>query len=192
VTPELARAAAALDRRGFLRLVGTAAATGLLPTGCRDATPAPPAGVELRVLTPRTWATFTAATARLVGPKGAALVTHEIVVPGRAADALLAANASLARPLTEALWILELGVWPLVRKVRPFTRITPGAQDLVLRDLEHSRLTFKRDLFAGLRSLAFIAFYGDPGARRLTGYPGPGGDGQVTIADGMASAADLV
>ena len=192
MTPELARAAAALDRRGFLRLVGAAAAAGVLPAGCRARGLAPPPGTELRVLTPRTWATFTAATARLVGPRGAALVARGLVVPGRTADAVLAANPALAGPLVQGLWVLELGVWPLVWKVRTFTGITPGAQDLVLRELAHSRIALKRDLFAGLRSLAFLAFYGDPGARQLTGYPGPFGNGTVSIADAMARPDDLV
>ena len=189
---ELASTAAALDRRTFLRLTGTMVAAGLVPAGCRIEPPfAPPPGTALRVLSPRTWATFTAATARLVGPRGAGLIARGELVPARTADAILAANPPIAGPLVQALWLLELGVWPVIRKVRPFTGITPGARDLVLRDLEHSRIALKRDLFAGLRSLAFIAFYGDPAARRLTGYPGPfGGDG-VTLADGMARESDL-
>ena len=60
---------AALDRRGFLRLVGLAAGAGLLPAGCRSAPEAyaPPPDLALRVLTPRGYAVLTAAAERVVG-----------------------------------------------------------------------------------------------------------------------------
>jgi hypothetical protein len=193
VTPAaLAGPAAALSRRRVLQLAGVAAAAGVLPTGCGTPRYAPPPGEPLRVLTPRSWSVLMAATARIVGPRGATLMRHGDVVPARAADRILAANPALAGPMTQALLVLEWGVWPVVRKVRPFTGITPGAQDLVLRDLQRSPLSLKRDLFAAIRSLALLTFYGDPATQILTGYPGPNGGDGITIADGMARPEDLV
>lgn len=183
----LQRAAAALDRRGFLRLVSVAAAAGVLPAGCGrlPAALAPPAGAPLRVLAPRTWAAFTAATMRLVGPPGAALVASGSVAPAASADALLAGSPALAGPLVQGLWLLELGVRPLIAKWRPFTALDGPAQDGVLSDLAGSRLALKRALFAGLKSLAMATVYGTPAGRALTGYEGPFGLGRVTIADAM-------
>ena len=53
---------ATLDRRGFLRLAGAAATAVALPAGCGGVPPdlAPPPGLALLVLTPRTYAVFTA------------------------------------------------------------------------------------------------------------------------------------
>jgi len=163
----------ALDRRGFLRLAGWAAASGLLPTGCGSA-PAPllpPPGLELRFLTPRTWAVFTAASARIVGPAGAERIAARRLAPGARAEAFLASAPTLAGSLRQALLVLEFGFPPLLAKLRPFTALAPAAQDRVLRELMDSRLATKRLLFAGVRSLALLACYGDPTSREWIDYP---------------------
>jgi len=163
----------ALDRRGFLRLAGLAAASGLLPSGCGSA-PAPlrpPPGLELRFLTPRTWAVFTAASARIAGPAGAERIASRRIEPGAGAEAFLASAPSLAGTLRQALLVLEFGVPPLLAKLRPFTALEPAAQDAILRELMDSRLESKRLLFAGVRSLALLACYGDPVSREWFDYP---------------------
>jgi hypothetical protein len=137
------------------------------------------------VLGPRTYAVFTAATARVVGPPGAVLVADRRVDVGRVADGWLARTPALATPLVQALWVLELGIPPLVDKLRPFTALTATAQDQVLQGLMTSRFALKRQLFSGVRSLAMLAFYSTPESRVLTGYPGPFGSDTVTIADAM-------
>ncbi len=163
----------ALDRRAFLRLAGLAAASGLLPTGCGSA-PAPflpPPDLELRFLTPRTWAVFTAATARIVGPAGAERIAARRLEPGARAEAFLASAPSLASTLRQALLLLEFGVPPLLAKLRPFTALEPAAQDAILRELMDSRFATKRLLFGGVRSLALLACYGDPSSREWIDYP---------------------
>lgn len=162
-----------LDRRAFLRLAGLAAASGLLPAGCGSA-PAPllpPPGLELRFLTPRTWAVFTAASARLVGPAGAERIAARRLEPGARAEAFLASAPSLTGSLRQALLVLEFGIPPLLAKLRPFTALAPAGQDAILRELMDSRLAIKRLLFGGVRSLALLACYGDPASREWIDYP---------------------
>ena len=76
-------------------------------------------------------------------------------------------------------------MWPLFGKVWPFTALDDGAQDAVLSECMTSRLDTKRALFRGIRSLAMLTFYGAPATGALTRFPGPFGDGTVTIADAM-------
>jgi hypothetical protein len=182
---ELSAAGAVLERRVFLRLVGMALGVGLLPSGCGGVPDALAPRSALGVLTPRTYAVFTAAAMRLVGPRGAALIADRTVDVGLLADQWLARAPAVAGPLGQALLLLELGVWPLVGKVRPFTALDGGAQDTVLAECMTSRLDTKRALFRGIRSLAMVTFYGAPASHALIGFPGPFGDGTVTIADAM-------
>jgi hypothetical protein len=184
---ELRRAAARLGRRDVLRLAGLAAALGVVPSGCGSVADdlAPPADARLRVLTPRTYAVFTAAAARLVGPAGAELIHARHPDVGLQADRFLAGAPETAGPLGQALLILEFGVWPLVPKLRPFTSLDVVSQDAVLDGLMRSRFDLARQLFGGVRSLAYFAFYGARETRPLTGYPGPFGSDAVTIGDAM-------
>jgi hypothetical protein len=188
VPPDLARAAGALDRRGFLRLAGFATAAGLLPGGCSGlpAVYAPAPDATLAVLGRRAYATFTAVAMRVVGPSGAELIGRRTIDVAAMADGLLAGSPTIAGPFAQGLALLEFGVWPLLPKVRPFTSLDGSAQDAVLADLAASGVTLKRALYDGLRSLVLTTFYASPAARALTGYPGPFGTGTVTIADGMA------
>ena len=164
---------AALDRRAFLRLAGLAAAAGLLPSGCSDSAPglAPPVGLSLRFLTPRTYAVFTAAAARVVGPAGAQRIRERRLEPGARAEAFLASAPTLAPTLRQALLVLEFGVPPLLAKLRPFTALGAEAQDAILQELMSSRFATKRLLFGGVRSLALLACYGDPISREWIDYP---------------------
>lgn len=184
---ELARTLAVLDRRGFLRATGAAAAAGLLPVGCRDvpAAWAPPADAALRVLTPRTWAAFQAASLRIVGPAGRARVRAAgVSLPARA-DARLARLPALAGMLQQALLVLELGVWPLIGKVRPFTALEDTGRDAVLAGLATARWDLRRALFQGVRSLTWLAWYAAPESHAVIGYPGPFGGPSASVADAM-------
>jgi hypothetical protein len=186
---DLARAAATLDRRAFLRLAAVATAAGLLPSGCGGVPPglAPPSDRALAVLSPRAYATLTAVALRVIGPAGAALVVARTIDVGVAADAWLARTPALATPITQGLAVLEFGVWPLVSKLRAFTALDGTAQDRVLEDLMRSRLDVKNALFQGLRSLSLLSFYSAPASRTLTGYPGPFGNDRVAITAGIAA-----
>jgi len=159
----------------------------LLPTGCGGVPPslAPPAGATLQTMTPRTYAVLSAAAMRILGPRGAALIADRTIDVGMLADGFLARTPAVAGPLGQALLLLEFGVWPLVGKVRPFTALAAEAQDAVLVECMTSRLETKRAVFRGVRGVVMLTFYGSPASRALTGFPGPFGDGKVTIADAM-------
>lgn len=164
----------------------------MLPGGCGGVpeTLAPPAGLSLSALRPCDYATLPAAALRVVGPRGAELIFSRTVDVGRLADELLARSPAVAGALSQALVVLEFGVWPLVAKLRPFTQLSGQAQDAVLTDLARSRLAVKHALYGGVRSLALLsAFYGAPQTRSLSGYPGPFGVGAVTVSDGLAPEA---
>jgi len=184
---ELLHAGALLGRRRFLRTAGVLAGLGLVPTGCTSVPPslAPPPSLTLDVLSPRTYAVFTAAASRIVGPRGASLIAERTVDVGALADAWLARAPVLAGPVGQALLLLELGVWPLVDKLRAFTALDGPAQDAILAECMTSRLELKRSVFRGVRALALLTFYGSTATRPLTGFPGPFGSGTVTIADAM-------
>ena len=187
----LLEALAPLSRRSFLRWRRCRAAAGLLPAGCgaeRAAWLRPPPGAALRHLSERGYAVLAAATARLVGGEGADWIAEGRVAPAATADAWLDATPELAGPLGQGLLLLEFAVFPLLPKLRPFTALPAAAQDGVLADLAASEIGWKRDLFKGVRSLAFLTFYADPAVRPLIGHPGPFGRGSVTIADAMSYA----
>jgi hypothetical protein len=159
----------------------------VLPSGCAGVPPEllPPASATITVLTPRTYAVFTAAAARIVGPRGAALVADRTVDVGSLADVWLGRTPAVAGPLARALLLLEFGVWPLLGKARAFTALPGDARDRVLAECMTSRLETKRAVFRGIRALVMLTFYGAPATRPLTGFPGPFGTGSVTIADAM-------
>jgi hypothetical protein len=178
---------AALDRRGFLRALGALAAAGLLPAGCARAPEGagPPPDLALRHLTPRTYATLNAAAARIVGPDGAALVAAGRIDPGREAERFLAGAPALAPALRQALLVLEFGVRPLLPKWRPFTALGGADRDAVLAGLAASRLALLRRLFAGVKAISLMGFYGAPASHEAIGYPlGAAGPGP-TIADAL-------
>lgn len=161
---------AELDRRTFLRLLGATASVSVLPLGCLS--------------TPRRSAVLRAAVRRVVGPSGAALIDAGAIDPGAAAEQWLAGLGPLADALDGALLALEYGVWPLVPKLRPFSALDDASQDAVLTNLRDSRWSVKRQLFAGVKSLACLIYYSDPASHHAVGYPGPFGD----VSLGMLSA----
>jgi hypothetical protein len=176
-----------LDRRRFLALgLGTAGAA-LWPTGCGGAPEAlrPAPGLELRQLSPRAYATFTAAALRIAGPDAARAIADRRIDAGLAADRWADREPGLGGTLSMALGVLEFGIPPVVPKWRPFTRLSNAAQDSVLGSLLSARLDVSRDIVRGVRSLVFVAVYGDPLGARLSGHPGPAGNDTATIAAAM-------
>lgn len=182
-----ARDLAALDRRGFLRLLAGAAGAGLLPVACSDAPEgrAPPDGVELALLSPRSYAVLNAAAARIAGPRGAALVHAGALDPARVADRFLADSPELAAPLAQALLGLEFAVWPLLGKLRPFTSLDDPERDAILQELMRSRLELKRMAFQGLRSVSLLGFYGALAEQRPAGFDLGAIPPAARIADAM-------
>jgi hypothetical protein len=63
----------------------------------------------------------------VIGLAGAELIAARTIDVGVAADAWLARTPALTTPVTQALGVLEFGVWPLVNKLRPFTALDGDA-----------------------------------------------------------------
>jgi hypothetical protein len=185
---EARRALLALDRRRFLGIIGGAGIAGTLAFGC-GGVPDPwraPGNLQLQVLGRRSYATFNAAAARLLGPTAERAILARVVDPAARADAWVAREPALGGPLGQALWALEWGIRPLMEKWRPFTGLGGDARDAVLDDLMRSGSDLKRDIFKGVRSLAILSFYSDPTGMRLASYPGPfGGPDGSGISDAM-------
>jgi len=179
VRREAAEALAALDRRAFLRLLAAAAASGLAPAGCGGAPEAyrPPPGLVLRHLSPRGYAVLRAAAERLVGGRGGELLRAGAVDPAPAVEELLASSPELAGPLGRALLVLELGLPPLIFKLRPFSALAAPERDRVLRELASSPWALQRALFRGVRSVALLGFYGSAACQPVSRYPGLAGSG---------------
>ena len=185
---EMAHVLARIDRRGFLRLTGVAAAAGLLPAGCGAAPPefAPPRGLALQVLTPRTYSTFQAAAQALLGPAGRAAVAAGGVDLAARADARLASAPAFASLVQRALLALEFGVHPLVPKWRPFTALEADQRAEALERLMTARWDLSRALFQGVRSFTWLAWYSAPESHAAIAYPGPFGGPEARVQDAMA------
>ncbi len=71
----------------------------------------------------------------------------------------------------------QLVQWlPLVRYRRPFTALDPSARRRFLTDLQNSETALLRVGLWGLRTLAFLGYYGRPDASEAIGYrPDPRG-----------------
>ncbi|MGH0034712.1 MAG: hypothetical protein ACQGVK_06755 [Myxococcota bacterium] len=190
---ELRSALARLGRRRFLGLGLATVSLALWPTGCGDAPAAlrPAADTRLRRLSPRAYATFTAAAMRIAGPTAAAAIAAREIDVGLAADRWADREPGLGGTLSLALGALEFGIPPLVPKWRPFTGLAGDAQDAVLARLLAARLDVSRDIARGVRSLVFVTVYGDPLGARWAGHPGPTGNDEVGIADAMTYDLEL-
>jgi hypothetical protein len=185
---------ARLDRRGFLRATGLAAAAGLLPTGCGGAPAdlAPPPDLDLAVLSPRTYATFRAASGAILGPRGREAARAAGVDLAARADARLADTPAFAELVQRALLALEFGVPPLVPKWRTFTGLAPDARGGVLARLATARWDLSRALFQGVRSFTWLAWYAAPESHAAIHYPPPYGGTRAGRAGAGPSIADAM
>ncbi len=68
------------------------------------------------------------------------------------------------------LFLRVLSAWSLVRFGRPLGRLDPERARRLLGSLERSRLLLLRRGVWGLRTLAFMGFYGRPEGRDAVGY----------------------
>jgi hypothetical protein len=66
---------------------------------------------------------------------------------------------------------LRLVQWlPLLRYGRPFTSLDPKHRTRFLAGLQNTQIDLIRVGFWGLRTLAFLGYYGRPNATRAIGY----------------------
>ncbi len=118
--------------------------------------------------------TFLAIAARVVpemagldaGARHEALALIEHQLAGR--------PATMRREL--ALFLSVIRWAPVMRYGRPFDRLDAARQDAVLGWLEDAPVAKLRSGFWGLKTLAFLAYYGRPAAGDAIGYrPSPDG-----------------
>jgi hypothetical protein len=165
-----------MDRRAFIRrglfgglLLAVGGSVGLAAwPGARAARPTRP----LRALDQRQLAVLAAIAARTVTAPGADAVEIAQRDDAQMALAPAEARADFTRRL---LLLFENALAGLVfdGRTRPFTRLSPAAQDAVLAAWRDSRLVVRRSGYAVLRKLTQAAWYASPEAWADTGYPGP-------------------
>jgi hypothetical protein len=165
-----------MNRRTFLRrgivggallAVGGAVGLGAWPTN-ESARPRRP----LRALDPRQFAVLAAVGARFLAtvPQADAIeVAHRV-------DAQMATEpAEVRADFGKLLVLFDNALANLVfdGHAKPFTRLSPAAQDDVLASWRDSHLALRRSGYGVLRKLTQAAWYAPPDGWADTGYPGP-------------------
>jgi long-chain-alcohol oxidase len=125
----------------------------------------------LRALTARQFAVLAAIAGRTVTAPKADPITIAERVDAQMALAPPEVRADFGKLLL--LFDNALAGFVLDAQPRPFTRLSPAAQDDVLADWRDSRLVVRRSGYAILRKLTQAAHYAAPEAWPDTGYPGP-------------------
>jgi hypothetical protein len=164
----------ATDRRGFLRLLGGAAALGALAELPAARLAAAGADASGRFFSDSEREILTQVVERLVdtGEPGAPAVraTHAIDVIDRLCAGL---DPSLTRPLPSLLRLVEWGPWLFDFAFSRFTRLDAAGQDASLRGWMTSRLALRRRGFLALRNLASFGYWSQEETWPLIGYAGP-------------------
>ena len=168
-----------LSRRALAR--GTLAGTALLalggvgltlwPTRRRGAPQAP-----LRVLSLDEHAILAAVAARLCPPPGPDVPGADALdVAGQADRLLERADPASVDGVKSALALFENALVGALffERARPFTCLSPEAQDAVLLWWRDSSLEVRRTIFRALTALTTSVYYGDPRVWPGVGYPGP-------------------
>jgi hypothetical protein len=151
---------------GFLLAIGSSVGLATWPTELRWKPRR-----ALRAIDERHFAILAAVAARMVVAPAAdpVEVAHRI-------DAQLALGAPEARAdFGKLLLLLESALAGLILdgRARPFTHLSPAAQDDVLANWEASHLAIRRSGYSVLRKLTQAAHYAAPEAWADVGYPGP-------------------
>jgi hypothetical protein len=181
-----------MDRRSFLKkglfggallALGGGGTLALLPTRAVAAPTRP-----LAVLGERGFQVLVAIARRVVPVEGA----DHVAIVHAADDALRLAAPEAQKDLRDLLGLFEnaLPGALLDRRVMPFTRLDPEAQDRVLEAWRDSRLTLRRGGYHALRKLCVAPYYADPSSWRGVRYPGPPMVAGLVIDDSRAGAPE--
>ncbi len=72
------------------------------------------------------------------------------------------------------MWLLEYGTLFSFFSLRPFSRLPKGARSRYLASWQHSRLSLKRQMVKGIKSLLLMAYYDFPEVQKAIGFePAP-------------------
>ncbi|HEX4456913.1 MAG TPA: hypothetical protein VIA18_03040 [Polyangia bacterium] len=151
---------------GFLLTAGGALGLDLWPTAMmRRPTRA------LQVLDARQFAIMAAVAARTVVAPNA----DPVEIAHRCDERLAISYPEVRHDIGRLLLLLENGLAGLLLdgRARPFTRLSPEAQDAALLDWRDSKLALRRGGYVALRKLTQAMWYAAPPAWPEIGYPGP-------------------
>jgi hypothetical protein len=125
----------------------------------------------LRVLDERQFAILAAVAARMVTAPGA----DPIEIAHGVDLTLTFGSLEAQKDFQRLLLLLESALAGLAfdGRGRPFTRLSPEAQDAVLAAWRDSRLVVRRSGYQALRKLTEAAHYASPSSWASVGYPGP-------------------
>lgn len=151
---------------GLLLAVGGSVGLAVWPTD-RMARPRRP----LRALDERQFSILATVAGRMVQAPGADPVEIAHRVDAQMATAYPEVRADFGK----LLLLLENALAGLILdgRLKPFTRLSPAAQDDVLQSWASSHLAVRRTGYAALRKLTQAVFYAGPEAWPEVGYPGP-------------------
>lgn len=167
----------AISRRTLLRyglggsLLLLAGGTGLAlqPSRLR-----PPRG-PLRALDEKSFSVLSAVVERLIPARPGFPDPVELRIAERVDEFLAAGDPVVAKEFRQALLVVENGLAGLVLdgRPRPFTRLSPAAQDRVLDDWRTSAWSFRRMVYRALHGLCMAVYFTCPEVFPAVGYPGP-------------------
>lgn len=152
-------------------LLAVGGATALAFRGTKPS-PLPPEG--LKVFDQIEYSVMDAFSRRVVRPTRGPSV-EEIRVAFNADRVLVRASPDVQRELKQLLKLFENALvgFLFAGQVRPFTQLSPEAQDRVIHDWAHSRLEIRRTGYQALRTIALASYYGTDATWPAASYPGP-------------------
>ena len=151
---------------GLLLAAGGSLGLGLWPTSMMRR----PTRV-LQALDERQFAILAAVAARTVVAPDA----DAVEIAHRCDERLAISYPEVRHDIGRLLLLLENGLAGLLLdgRARPFTRLSPAAQDAALDDWRDSKLAVRRGGYVALRKLTQAMWYAAPAAWPEVGYPGP-------------------
>jgi hypothetical protein len=163
-----------MNRRTFLRrglLGGTILALGGVGLSAWPSLLERRPRQPLKVLDEKRFAVLAAVASRTVRAPGA----DPIAIAHAVDDTLSRAVPEVQNDFRQLLALFENALAGLVfdGRPKPFTRLSPEAQDAVLTNWRDSRLTVRRAGYQALRKLTSAAHHAQPSTWASVGYPGP-------------------
>lgn len=167
----------AISRRTLLRfglggsLLLATAGTGLALQPSRLRTPRE----TPKALDERSFSVLAAVVERMIPARRGFPSPAELEIAERIDAFLAAGDPAVAREFQQALLLVENGLAGFLMdgRPRPFTRLSPEAQDRALDAWRTSTWSFRRMIYRALHGLCMATYFTCPEVYAGTGYPGP-------------------